>query len=212
MSTRGFTLIELVVTLGIMVVITSVTLANHSKFGGKILLRTTAYEMALATREAQTYGISVRKVGFVDYGSGLQTVLDAATDSEFQPAYGLHFDAATPTRYITFADTYQDNGVLMRGEDGLRNTSLEDVTIYNIGKGYKISKLCAGTDGSCVPVCDTCSGSLDITFKRPEPDASIRFAGISNQVYDNAKIELESPRGDNVNVFIEVSGQISVTK
>jgi prepilin-type N-terminal cleavage/methylation domain-containing protein len=212
MNSRGFTLIELVVTLGIMVVITSVTLANYNKFGGKVLLRTTAYEMALAAREAQTYGISVRKVGFINYGSGLQTVLDADTYSEFQPAYGLHFSAGSPTSYTMFADTYKDNGIISRGEDGLRNTNLEDVTIYNIGKGYKINKLCAGTDGKCVSVCESCTGSLDITFKRPEPDASIRFGGDTNKVYDKANIELISPRGDSVHVLVEVSGQISVIR
>ncbi len=193
MNMRGFTLIELVVTLGIMVLITSVTLANHSKFGGKVLLRTTAYELALAFREAQTYGISVRKINI--------------NDGEFQSAYGLHFNASNPTQYIMFADISKD-GLYTPGEDTL-------VSNYNIGKGYKLNKLCVGIDTDstkCVNVRQGNSGSLDVTFKRPEPDASIRFDGISNQVYANTKIELISPRGDLINVFVEVSGQISVMK
>ncbi len=199
MSDRGFTLIELVVTMGIMVLITSVTLANNAKFGGKILLRSTAYNIALALREAQTYGISVRKISVDDAG-------------EFQSPYGVHFSAGEPTRYWIFADTYKDNGILTRGEDGIRNTSLEDVTEYVIGKGYKLNKLCVGSTEDCVNVAPGNSGSLDITFKRPEPDASIRFGGISNNIYNKARIELISPRGDTVNILVEVSGQISVTK
>ena len=198
MKLRGFTLIELLVTMAIMTLITSVTLANHSEFGGKVLLRSAAYEMALAVREAQTYGVSVRKIN-IEAG-------------EFESAYGIHFDASDPTHYVMFTDTYAHNGMLVRGEGRLRNTYLEDVTTYTIGRGYKINKLCAGTGGSCVNVCDTCSGSLDITFKRPEPDASIRFAGSTSNVYDKAEVELISPRGDTIKMLVEVSGQISVIK
>jgi prepilin-type N-terminal cleavage/methylation domain-containing protein len=197
---RGFTLIELVVTMGIMALITSVTLANHSKFGGQVMLRNLAYEMALIVREAQTYGVSVRKINI---GSG-----------EFEAGYGVHFNANNPTEYVMFADTYTESGTLIRGEDGMRNTVLEDVNTFKIGRGYKINKFCVGPEESpsCREVCESCSGTLDILFKRPEPDAAIRFNGVESTLYERAQIELRSPRDDLMSVLIEVSGQISVIK
>ncbi len=195
----GFTLIELVVTMAIMALITTVTLANHSKFGGQVMLRNLAYEMALIIREAQAYGVSVRKA-------------DNITD--FESGYGIHFNANNTTQYVMFADTYKKSGVIIRGEDGMRNTALEDVNTYYIGRGYKIKQFCARSDANttCVDVCDTCNGSLDILFKRPEPDAAIRLNGVGDILYEMAEIALISPRGDIMKVLVEVSGQISVIK
>lgn len=202
----GFSLIELVVTVGILALIMSVTLADHNKFGGQIMLRNLAYEMSLIIREAQTYGISVKKVNI---GGG-----------EFEAAYGMHFDAVSPTTYWMFADTYAGTASPVRSDvgDTLRTTVLEDVNQYAIGRGYKITQLCAGNAGgsnytTCVPVCASgCSGALDITFKRPEPDAMIRLNHNLTTVYDRARITLQSPRGETMNVVVEVSGQISVER
>ncbi len=200
-SRAGFTLIELVVTMGIMALITGVTLANHSKFGGQVMLRNLAYELALVVREAQTYGVSVRKI-------------DRASITDFESGYGIHFNANNKLQYVMFADTHKESGTIIRGQDGMRNTTLEDVNTYIIGRGYKINKLCAGSASSptCMDVCDSCSGTLDILFKRPEPDAAIRLNGVENVLYERAEIELISPRDDTMRVLIEVSGQISVIK
>ncbi len=184
MRMRGFTLVELVVTMGIMALITTVTLANHSKFGGQVMLRNLAYELALVVREAQTYGVSVRKTGL-------------ATD--FDAGYGIHFDPSTPKNYIMFSDTVAD-GLYIPGEDTI-------VTGYGIGRGYKISKLCV-TAG----INTLCNGTIDLLFKRPEPDASIRFNGVPNNLYEKVEVELISPRGDTMSMIVEVSGQISVIK
>src|SRR3989344_4615422 len=51
---RGFTLVELMVVTGILVVITSLILANNTRFGGAVLLENLAYDIALSMRKAQT--------------------------------------------------------------------------------------------------------------------------------------------------------------
>ena len=195
---RGFTLIELVVTVGIMAVITAVTLANHSKIGGKVMLRNLAYEIALVVREAQTYGVSVRKSG-------------QATD--FAAGYGMHFDAHTNKQYVMFTDVRRADGG--HGGDGLYTAPEELVTTYTIGRGYTIDKIYA-TDNAGREVdadeCLTGKAVVDILFKRPEPDAQIRLCGDVSKLYTNAKIVLQSPRGDKMAVLVEVSGQISVVK
>ena len=200
MRTRGFTLIELVVTMGIMAVITAVTLANHSKFGGQVMLRNLAYEMALIVREAQTYGVSVRKI-------------DKASITNFDAGYGVYFNTNDKTHYTMFTDTHAEGGG--SGGDGMYKTTLEQVTEYTIGRGYKLNKLYAiNNSGTRLDAdnCPTGNPSLDILFRRPEPDAIIRFCGDETNIYNAAEIELISPRDDTMKVLIEVSGQISVTK
>jgi len=196
----GFTLIELVVTMGIMAVITAVTLANHSKFGGQVMLRNLAYEMALVVREAQTYGVSVRK-------------LNKTRVTDFEAGYGIHFDTNDKIHYTMFTDTHRDDGGT--GGDGLYKTVLEQVTEYSIGRGYKINKLYTIDNTGARFDADNCPTGhpvLDILFKRPEPDAIIRFCGDETKIYNAAEIELISPRGDTMKVLIEVSGQMSVIK
>ncbi len=198
MSSKGFTLIELAVTIGIMAVITAVTLANHSKFGGNVMLRNLAYEMALIIREAQTYGISVKK------SSKVNTV-------NFEAGYGVHFDAREQTRYLMFTDTHRADGGT--GGDGIYTNALELVTIYTIGRGYTINGIYAiGNDGTRINAqnCATGKPVLDILFKRPEPDAIIRLCGDERKLYNSAEIELKAPRGGKMRVRVEVSGQISV--
>ena len=199
MRSNGFTLIELLVTIGIMAVIVGVTLANHSKFGGQIMLRNLAYETALAIREAQTYGVSVRK-------------LNKAGITDFEAGYGIHFDTSDNIHYILFSDVLKSGGI--SGEDGIYNGNvLELVNTYLIGKGYKLNKFCVVHGGAkTCKVFGIDTATLDILFKRPEPDAYIRLNGVKDQLYEHAEIELISPRGDTMRVLVEVSGQISVQK
>lgn len=188
-TTKGFTLIELVVVTGILTLITGLVLTNNNKFGGAILLENLAYDIALSVREAQVYGISVRQFG----------------PGNFEVGYGVHFDIASPKTYSLFGDI-DVSGLWDSGEE-------VSPSPYAIERGYFISKLCApaGEDA------DTCTAieQLDIVFKRPEPDAFISADGASGVIYPNnlqesARIALESPRGDKKSVVVEVTGQISV--
>lgn len=180
---RGFTLMELLVVTGIVVIISAIMLANHAAFGGSITLRNLAYDIALSLREAQTYGISVRQF-----------------QGDFSAGYGVHIRLSSPTEYILFADGVTQNSVYDAGEL-VRSASIAggfhiaDVCIVPAGQS---SELCAG-DGVT---------QVDITFVRPEPDAHIRYNGTT--AAQSARIVLQSPRGDQKNVIVETAGQISV--
>jgi len=186
----GFSLIELVVTIGIMIAIVSVVLVNHSAFGGNILVGALAYDVGLSVRQAQVFGLSVR-----EFGVGTNT---------FDIGYGVHFDSDDPTNYQIFADL--DKNKLYDISDGIEE-------VFSIRKGFSIARVC----GTTVALVERCSDSdnistLDITFIRPDPDAFIRIDGDGATVYQHARIVVRSPQGNEREVTVESTGQISISQ
>lgn len=180
---RGFTLIEMVVVIGIIVVVAAVVLANNTRFGGTVLLENFAYDVALQVRQAQVYGISV-----VRYGAG-----------NYNAPYGVHFDMTNSTAYLFFADG---------SRNGLYDTG-ELVKTTTLTRGFKINALCV-TPASGAEDCT--ASSIDITYKRPEPDAFILENGTAAPLFASARVQLISPRGDTMSVVIYNNGQISVQR
>lgn len=172
----------MIVVTGIIVIITGVLLVRNSSFGGSIILKSLAYDVALSIREAQTYGISVRQ----------------STGGNFTSGYGIEVRTASPTSYLLYVDS---------DGNGYYTGSTELVTRYALKQGYGISGLCYTAAGATTEVCS--GQKLDITFKRPEPDAYIRVndAAALNQ---RARIKLSAPNGNTVSIYIEATGQISV--
>jgi prepilin-type N-terminal cleavage/methylation domain-containing protein len=148
---KGFTLVELLVSISIFTVITSVAIFNHSQFNGSVLLTNLSYEIALSVRQAQSYGISVRENSAQNFNSG----------------YGVHFDTTVPTQYILFEDKTGGTPYVHDGSD-------IDIQTYTIEKGNKVAKVCL--DG--VKPCS--STSVDISFSRPNPDAYIYSGGTNH--------------------------------
>jgi prepilin-type N-terminal cleavage/methylation domain-containing protein len=56
---RGFSLIELMVTVAIVMLVTGISLARYGSFNNSVLLKSQAYELALDIRQTQLYGVSV---------------------------------------------------------------------------------------------------------------------------------------------------------
>lgn len=181
----GFTLVELMVTVGIMVLISTLVLVNNSAFGGTVNLRNLAYDVALTVRQAQVYGVSVKRFG-----------------SSFEAGYGVHFDMSDPGEFILFADAVSVNGLYDVGE------IVAPPSPYTFAQGYQITDIKAGAGGSeCT---GTSVGTLDIVFVRPEPDARIR-ANSGTTLLEQGCVILTSPRGNRTAVLVEATGQISVT-
>lgn len=191
MISRGFTLIEMMVVVGIIVIITSIVLANNNRFGGEVLLQNLAYDMALSIREAQVYGISVQRF-----------------NGTFGSAYGMHFQldsGSGSSAYILFADALTPaDGLYECPQPGTSECELVDST--TISSGYRVSNLCA-TPSDGIERCSL--PNLDITFKRPEPDAYIRttqYTGLNG----SGRIVVSSPKGDTENIVLNANGQVSV--
>ncbi|OGG55362.1 hypothetical protein A3D62_02330 [Candidatus Kaiserbacteria bacterium RIFCSPHIGHO2_02_FULL_49_11] len=187
---RGFSLIELVVTVGILTVITGALLANHASFGGSILVENLAYDVALSLRQAQVFGLSVREF---NTGSG-----------QFDIGYGIHFDRDDLSTYRLFADI--DKGKTFNAGDGTEE-------IFTIGRGYSIRDICATSLGG-VEVCSSTGAlqNLDVVFIRPDPDAIMRVNGDTASVYQRARIVVQSPQEKTREVSVEATGQISVSQ
>lgn len=178
---RGFTLIEMLVVLGIMAVLTAALLTRNSAFGGSIILRSLAYDVALSIREAQVYGIAVRQ----------------SIAGTFTRGYGVNVRSASPASYLLFSDL-DDNGHYS-GEGEL-------VTRYTLKNGYKISDICI-TRATGEEQCSV--QKADVTFQRPEPDAYIRQDDTAT-LNQRVRIRIASPGGSTADVLVEATGQISV--
>ncbi len=183
---KGFTLVELLVSISIFMIITIMAVVNHSQFNSTILLTNLAYEIGLSIRQAQVYGITVKQT--------------SASPIQFNSGYGIHFDLQTdPKTYVLFEDVKpsgsQADHVYSQGTD-------DDVETFHIQKGNSISGIYIDGVTTSQPV-------VDISFIRPNPDAYIIVSGDVNR-HSKAEICLKSPQGTKRKVVVESTGQISV--
>ena len=84
--------------------------------------------------------------------------------------------------------------------------AVSPISTSNIKRGNKISKICVGSVSSCADI-----SSLDITFKRPDPDAIIKADTDTISSYSYAEITLSLSDGSATRrVSVYSTGQISV--
>ena len=197
----GFTLIELLVVLGIFAIIMSVALFDQAKLSSNVLVTNLAYETALAVREAQTYGISVRSAS------------SSSTGGLFDKAFGVYFDMSTPTKVVVFGDS---------DDDGIYDGPEELQSLYEIKnqRGNKIIAVCLGNGGgvgglplSCTLPSANYSATTSIMFRRPNPEAVFNkiAAGGSTPTTGPAVIVVNNTFGTNCRaIIVEVTGQIRV--
>ncbi|MEK7530877.1 MAG: prepilin-type N-terminal cleavage/methylation domain-containing protein [Patescibacteria group bacterium] len=184
---RGFSLIELIVVVGIFTVISAIVLANHSQFNSNVLLGSLAYDIGLSIREAQVYGLSVKKY---------------SEPEEFQVGYGVHFQTAG--QYLLFVDRNK-NKRYDADTDGIQQT-------YTLGRGHSVKKFCGYTAGGAEECSDNAAALafLDIVFIRPSPDASI--LSTSPTIYSIGAVTVQSVSGKERTITVQSTGQISVSQ
>lgn len=190
---KAFTLVELMVSVSIIAVITSVVFWNYGDFNDQLALSAAAQELALDIREAQTYGINVKESGV---GS-----------NQYAYGYGVHIIAGGGTGYRTFIDNNPANNQYEPVvQCGVAPT--ECIRRVDFRNGIYVSNVCDAT------TCPAAGASrMNIVFIRPNPDAIIYFAsGLNNfgSPVSSARIELTSPKGKVKYVKIESTGQVSI--
>jgi prepilin-type N-terminal cleavage/methylation domain-containing protein len=197
---RGFSLIELIVSIAIFSLMTALVVAKYGNFNQRTLLTDTAYDMALALHTAQNYGLSVKNV--------------SGSLNPFGYAYAIDFVAGTTgslcgsvtsnnARVVLFADVVAD-GVC---------TSLDSaVTSYAITRGARLAStggLCAGSSPAACGAAD----HLDISFTRPNPEAKICASvssGPTDCSFSYAEVKIQGTDGSLRTITIRQNGQISV--
>jgi prepilin-type N-terminal cleavage/methylation domain-containing protein len=201
---KGFTLIELLIVISIIGIITGIVVFNQSGFADQISLSNTASEIDTIVREAQVYGVGVREF--------------APNTSEFALAYGASFNlglqGSSNTSFIQFADRGTRNGAYDTPAACQPGTTSECLGRYNLTRGNTITRLCviqAAGNEQCSPQVSR----IDVTYVRPNPDARLVFynSGGSQVTFPNhrgARVELTSPQGRVVNLYIYRTGQIAI--
>lgn len=214
-NARGFTLVEMLVVLGIITVVTTITLLGHSNFDRTMLLTDAAYTVALSAREMQTYGLSSRVTAtFTNIG------------------YGLYINASAPTSYVTYADINRITSVphcpsgsnpaspeYKRGNCLFETTSPADTIVqtYSFSRGFRISRFCGrfGSNTYCSNDASNPLTSLDVVFMRPNTDAIVsgrRSTGAPIEL-TSAQIYLSTANGlVTRGICITQIGQISVSE
>ena len=115
----GFTLVEVVVMIGIFSVLTSVVLANYRGFITNANFSNSSENVVIALREAQVYGVATKKS---DVLCGVST---------FTCAFGVHFDTSNLNSLIIFVDS-NDNKIYEVAE-------LIETRIFHLERRYNLS-------------------------------------------------------------------------
>lgn len=205
-TAAAFTIVELIVVIGIFGLIMGVALSNQQALNSTLLISNLAYEIGLVTRETQAYGIGVRSRP------------NEATAKNFQGAFGMYvkLDPTTHTsdKLIVFKDL-NGNGQYDTNAD----PTLDEIfSVYQFQnqRGNKINALCVATN---TYYCQWGAGgsvdALTIMFKRPNPEAAF-YVSTDNAVSfatrgGTAMIVVNTPAGKNCRaVIIEPTGQVRV--
>jgi type II secretory pathway pseudopilin PulG len=184
----GFTIIELLVVIGIMLAVTAAMLFQGGGSKSDLEVTNAAYDLALILREAQTYGIGVREE---DLGV-----------TQFNVGYGVAFDSNDPTRAYLFSDADRDQ-VLDAGEI---------VSTFALSGGISISDIC-GYGGSTYCSSGGTLRYLTVSFLRPNPDARLTggpAGSPSSYTFSRATIRLTGVEGKTRSIEVLPTGQISV--
>lgn len=185
----GFTMIEILVVMGIFVVITGVTISNFPDLNNRLSLDLLAHDIALEIRKTQTYSL-----GFSSR-PGLQDL----------QRYGVHLEKDIDGKIASFkifADTNPDER--FSPDDQVIDT----ITIQSRSRINKLFKNDC-TQAACEEVSE-----LDILFKRPNPDAEMKCDGAScdcgGSLCGMVGLVVISPKNETKKILVKQTGQISV--
>jgi prepilin-type N-terminal cleavage/methylation domain-containing protein len=214
---KGMTLVELMVVLAIFLMVAGITMFDYSKFRSNVSLQNLGDDIALSVRRAQNFAIGVK----------------SSQSTQFDKGYGIHFSTATPDSnnvragsnkaFIIFNDiTVNKNYDYTTTSVACNMTTLtgtnECIDMLNITSGDTVSAICPNGNGDGVTNCISGSAYADITFIRPNPDASICTGTISGGIQSacsvpvsKVDIVIKNTQSQNIKVIsVSSVGQISI--
>jgi len=197
----GFTLVELMVSIGIFIFLTALVIANYGSFNDDTLLTSMAYDVALAMRDAQAYGLNVQAFN---------------SSNNFNYPYGMDFASSNSNSMTFFADSYPSRGNNSYGDGVYTSSSDSAITVYTFARGG-LTK-CLYATNSTPPSPNPCpttgntTASLDITFRRPNPNAIIRANGVTTgSPYAYGVIQIQNASKTSTrSIVVNETGEIAV--
>lgn len=178
---RGFTLIELMVSIGVMSILTTILFSNYPDSMVRIGLANTTHKISLLIREAQVRG----------------SAIDSRSSLNIVSGYGVYVSNSDIYNLTLFSD-FASGGTVVNGislGDGLYNKTPTDEMISSLKllQKFYISNLCVKTGGvqSCFL---NPTDNLIISFTRPNPRPNIYINNNISTDYDEACIEIKSPK------------------
>lgn len=233
----GFTLVELLVSIGIIALISAIVLFNHQDFSDVVELSNVTEDVALNIRQAQVDGLAVKQF--------------SRSQDPFGPGRGIHINV-NETRYVYFADLGPDDlpgdehpNKIYDGELGCGHD--ECIERFSLRDGFSFAGMCGvdydGSDPTLYCVGDLGDEQddvlpgpggpnkekLNISYTRPRPNADIVVEtdppeggpdniGFGNEdapgevsQFDAARIYIESPHGRRRYVEVSLSGEINTS-
>lgn len=182
-NNKGFSLIELLVSVAILVIVSGLVFFNQSGFNNSVLIENLAYEISLTIRQAQSYGLQSKEL--------------ATGTGTFMIGYGVYFDMTNNKQLILYADGDSDHHYTVGEHDKIIDT-------LKMTNNSTIEKLCVGNP--CVKIA---GGKLDIAFIRPNPTTFINYAEESDEV-EICEIHIKSVRGEQKKIIVNKIGQVSI--
>lgn len=179
-TTRGFSLIELLVTLAISTLVVAAVLIRFDAFDSVVVLKSTAYELALTIREAQVFAVSAT----------------GDTTGQFDTAYGVFVDRINAPRSYVFFEDSNDNGVYNSSGDTILET-------YTMGEQYEIRDICADLN------CNRDAVSLVFKRPEFDPTI-VSSPAVGNPNQATIQLGIRDNTTDSFTVVVGVTGQVSV--
>ena len=184
---KGFTLIEIVVVVGIIAILSSMMLGYSQRNNRQVLLATTQAKLASVFARAKFLSI--------------QSFFNLEEEDEFVCAYGVKIDFGEPQRVSIFQSI---NDEPCSGPDNLGDdTFLEDYPLYEMRYlSGELNQLQLSNKGIVL----TGSGSDYVIFVPPEP--RVKFSGNNNNL--TVKIAADDNENFELSVTVNENGQIEL--
>lgn len=198
---KGFTLVELTITVGIVAFIAAITLANFPAFRSSAALNRAGGEISVALRRAQQFALGVQRFG-VDITDINDVPLCTGGLFEAQfPAYGVNFREGE-SGYTLYADPDCDRQSDTFNEDAIEATAFQG--------GVKVTDLCIFVDET-----QNCAGidQIDIWYVRPSPklDITAYIGGNIDTSSQSARIVFAAADGlREKSIIIRSTGQVTL--